>query len=139
VAERNEAGEVRAAGAVVVRGAAPVEVLLIHRPAYDDWTLPKGKVEAGEGDEECAVREVEEETGLRIIRLGRELPSARWRDRNDEPKVCRYWVVEEFAGDAVAHNEVDDVEWLPLDEAIARLSYPRDADVLRAAAASVPD
>ena len=129
--EQNEAGEVRAAGAVVVRGTAPVEVLVIHRPAYDDWTLPKGKVEAGESDEVCAVREVEEETGLRV-RLGRELPSVRWQDRNGEPKVCRYWLVESFDGEAVAQNEVDGVEWLALDEAIARLSYPRDAEVLRA-------
>jgi 8-oxo-dGTP diphosphatase len=135
VAERNGAGEVRAAGAVVVRrSAAALEVLLIHRPAYDDWTLPKGKVEAGERDEDCAVREVEEETGVRITALGPELPSARWRDRFDEPKVCRYWVADAFAGDAVAQNEVDAVEWLPLDEAVARLSYPRDAEVLRAMA-----
>ena len=129
--ERNDAGEVRAAGAVVVRGSEPVEVLVIHRPQYDDWTLPKGKVEAGESDEVCAVREVEEETGLRV-RLGRELPSVRWQDRNGEPKVCRYWLVESFDGEAVAQNEVDGVEWLALDEAIARLSYPRDAEVLRA-------
>ena len=131
MAERNGAGEVRAAGAVVVRGTSPVEVLLIHRPAYDDWTLPKGKVEAGETDEVCAVREVEEETGLRITRLGRELAPVRWRDRNDEPKVCRYWLVDAFDGEAGAQNEVDAVEWLPMDDAVARLSYPRDAEVLR--------
>ena len=130
--ERNDAGEVRAAGAVVVRGTSPVEVLVIHRPAYDDWTLPKGKVEAGESDDECAVREVEEETGVRITRLGRELPAVRWRDRNDEPKVCRYWIAEEFEGDAVAQNEVDGVAWLALDDAVRRLSYPRDVEVLRA-------
>ena len=133
MSERNEAGEVRAAGAVVVRGSAPVEVLVIHRPAYDDWTLPKGKVEAGESDEACAVREVAEETGLRIRRLGRELPAVRWQDRNGDAKVCRYWLAEEFDGDAVAQHEVDGVAWVPLDEALARLSYPRDADLLRAA------
>ena len=131
MAERNDAGEVRAAGAVVVRGSAPVEVLLIHRPQYDDWTLPKGKVEAGETDEVCAVREVEEETGLRV-RLGRELPSVRWQDRNGDAKVCRYWLVESFEGEAVGQHEVDGVEWLAVDEAVGRLSYPRDAEVLRA-------
>jgi 8-oxo-dGTP diphosphatase len=131
VTEHNDAGEVRAAGAVVVRGSSPIEVLVIHRPAYDDWTLPKGKVESGESDEACAVREVEEETGLRILRLGRELPAVRWRDRNDEPKVCRYWLADAFDGEAVAQNEVDGLEWLALDDAIARLSYPRDAEVLR--------
>ena len=129
--ERNESGEVRAAGAVVLRGTTPVEVLVIHRPQYDDWTLPKGKVEAGESDETCAVREVEEETGLRV-RLGRELPSVRWQDRNGDPKVCRYWLVDEFEGEAVGQHEVDVVEWMPLDEAMSRLSYPRDVEVLRA-------
>ena len=132
--ERNDAGEVRAAGAVVVRGSEPVEVLVIHRPQYDDWTLPKGKVEAGETDEACAAREIEEETGVRVRQLGRELPSVRWQDRNGEPKVCRYWLVDEFDGDAVPQNEVDAVEWLPLAEAAARLSYPRDVEILRAVA-----
>ena len=130
--ERNDAGEVRAAGAVVVRGSDPVEVLVIHRPQYDDWTLPKGKVEAGETDETCAVREVEEETGVRVLRLGRELPSVRWTDRNGEPKVCRYWLVDAFEGEGVGQNEVDAVEWLALADAVARLSYPRDVEVLRA-------
>ena len=128
--ERNEAGEVRAAGAVVLRRVADgVEVLVIHRPAYDDWTLPKGKVEAGETDEDCAVREVEEETALRV-QLGRELRPVRWQDRNGEPKVCRYWIVEGFEGEAAAQHEVDAVVWLPLAEAAARLSYPRDVDLL---------
>ena len=131
VTERNDAGEVRAAGAVVVRGSSPLEVLVIHRPQYDDWTLPKGKVEDGETDEVCAVREVEEETGLRV-RLGRELPSVRWRDRNGEAKVCRYWLADDVDGEPAAQNEVDGVEWLTLDEAMAHLTYPRDVEVLRA-------
>ena len=132
--ELNEAGEVRAAGGVVTRVGddGGVEVLLVHRGAYDDWTLPKGKAEAGESDEACAVREVEEETGLRC-RLGRELPTVRWRDRFDRPKASRYWLLE-VADDAPAQpqNEIDAVEWLPLDAAIAKLTYPRDAEVLRA-------
>ena len=129
--ERNDAGEVRAAGAVVVRGSAPVEVLVIHRPHYDDWTLPKGKVEPGESDEACAVREVEEETGLRV-RLASELASVRWQDGNGDAKVCRYWLVDDFDGEAVPRNEVDAVEWLPVTAATERLTYARDADVLRA-------
>ena len=133
--ERNDAGEVRAAGAVVVRGSDPVEVLVIHRPQYDDWTLPKGKVEAGETDEACAVREVEEETGVRVLRLGRELWPVRWTDGNGEPKVCRYWLVDAFEGEGVGQNEVDAVEWLALGDAAARLSYPRDVEVLRAVSA----
>ena len=131
--ERNDDGEVRAAGGVVRRvvDGGGVEVLLIHRPQYDDWTIPKGKVEPGETDEGCAVREVEEETGLRCV-LGRELPSVRWRDRFDRPKVARYWVLEVVGGSAQAQHEVDELAWLPLDEAIDRLSYDRDAEVLRA-------
>jgi 8-oxo-dGTP pyrophosphatase MutT (NUDIX family) len=120
---------VRAAGAVVRRGDGAV--LVIHRPQYDDWTLPKGKVEPGETDEECAVREVEEETGLRI-RLGDELPSVQWTDRHGQPKVCRYWTAASFEGDPVAQNEVDAVEWLAVEVARERLTYPRDRDVLQA-------
>ena len=118
-----------AAGAVVVR--ADGAVLLIHRPQYDDWTLPKGKVEPGETEAECAVRETEEETGVRVT-LGRELTTVHWTDRNGEPKSCRYWLAASYEGEATAQNEVDALEWLPLDEAIERLTYPRDADVLRA-------
>jgi 8-oxo-dGTP pyrophosphatase MutT (NUDIX family) len=64
------------------------EVLLVHRPRYGDWSLPKGKAKRGETDEECALREVEEETGLRCA-LGRELASTEYLDRRDRPKVVR--------------------------------------------------
>ena len=68
-----------------MRGEGPAaEVLVVHRPAYDDWTFPKGKVERGETDEDCAVREVEEETGLRCT-LGRELPSTEYKDAKGRP------------------------------------------------------
>jgi 8-oxo-dGTP pyrophosphatase MutT (NUDIX family) len=131
VVELNDAGEVRAAGGVVTRVGddGRLEVLLVHRRAYDDWTLPKGKAEPGETDEECARREVEEETGLRC-RLGRELPTIRWRDRYDRPKVSRYWLLEIVEGSATAQNEIDAVEWLSVEGAIARLTYPRDAELL---------
>ena len=130
--ERNEAGEVRAAGGVLARDCdGVVQVLLVHRSAYDDWSFPKGKAEPGESDEACARREVEEEIGLRC-RLGRELPSVRWRDRYDRPKVARYWVLEpETSGDEPApHNEIDEIAWLPVDDARARLTYERDREVL---------
>ena len=83
-------GPVRAAGGVVWRrnGAGPVEILLVHRPRYGDWSLPKGKCDKGESDEDCALREVEEETGWRC-RLGPELPSTRYRDNKDRSKVVR--------------------------------------------------
>jgi 8-oxo-dGTP pyrophosphatase MutT (NUDIX family) len=126
---------VRAAGGVLRRvGDSGPEVLLVHRPRYDDWTFPKGKAEPGETDEECARREVEEETGVRT-RLGRELPSVRWRDAEDRPKIARYWLLEpeDPAATAEARNEIDGVEWLSPQEARRRLSYDRDREVLRAA------
>ncbi len=129
----NGAGEVRAAGGVVCRTGADgqLEVLLVHRSHYDDWTVPKGKVEEGESDEDCAVREVEEETGVRG-RLAVELPSVRWRDRFDRPKVARYWRMEPLDGaSARPQNEVDEVVWLPGHEAVDRLTYERDVAVLQ--------
>ena len=132
----NDEGEVRAAGGVACRTGddGTIEVLLVHRSQYDDWTLPKGKLEAGETDEECAVREVEEETGLRC-RLGAELPSTRWRDRFDRAKVCRYWrMTATDPTTARAQNEIDAVEWLTVEAAIDRLSYQRDTEVLVALA-----
>lgn len=130
--ERNDAGEVRAAGGVATRFVdGRLEVLLVHRGQYDDWSLPKGKVEPGESDEDCAVREVEEETGL-VCRLGVELPTVRWRDRLDRPKAARYWMLDVIGGAAQPQNEVDAVAWLSIEDAIARLSYARDTEVLRA-------
>lgn len=135
MAERNECGEVRAAGGVVRRTGprGEVEILLIHRPAYDDWTLPKGKVEDGETDEECAIREVQEETALQC-RLGAELPSVRWRDRFDRPKVARYWMAEPVDDrPARPQNEIDAVEWLAVPAAVERLTYERDSNLIRSA------
>jgi 8-oxo-dGTP pyrophosphatase MutT (NUDIX family) len=123
---------IRAAGGVVVRpGADGTEVLLVHRPAYDDWSLPKGKAYEGESDEDCALREVEEETGL-TCELGRELPSTRYRDGRGRPKVVRYWTMDPRDGVARPRAEVDEIDWLPLDEAKRRLTWDRDRKVLGA-------
>jgi 8-oxo-dGTP pyrophosphatase MutT (NUDIX family)/phosphohistidine phosphatase SixA len=108
-----------------------VEVLLVHRPRYDDWTFPKGKAHAGESDEETAVREVEEETGIRAV-LGAELPSSRYRDSHGRDKVVRYWTMRPQSGSFDPHAEVDEILWAPLDAAATRLSYARDLEVLRA-------
>ena len=128
----NEQGEVRAAGGAVIREVdGGMQVLLVHRPKYDDWTLPKGKAEDGESDEECALREVEEETGL-VCRLDGELPAIRWTDRFGRPKVSRYWRMHVVDGVFVPHDEVDEIRWVDLDEAIRILTYERDTDVVRA-------
>ena len=124
---------VEAAGGVVWRRtpAGELEVLLVHRPRYDDWTVPKGKLGAGEDHATAALREVEEETGLRCT-LGDELPSTSYVDRKGRPKRVRYWAMKPAGGDFTPTDEVDEVRWLPLDAAASRLSYARDRSVLDA-------
>ncbi len=122
---------VRAAGGVVVRNEGGAsEVVVVHRPKYDDWTLPKGKALPGESDEDCAVREVEEETGLRCER-GPELASTSYRDSAGRPKIARYWLMRPVGGQLEASNEVDEARWLSLAEADRLLTHERDRDVLR--------
>ena len=122
---------VRAAGGVVIRhGERGPEVAVVHRPRYGDWSLPKGKRDPGETDEQCAVREVEEETGLRCA-LGRELLPTRYVDRRGRPKVVRYWEMKVLASRPfLANDEIDELEWVSVDEAVRRLSYPYDAEVV---------
>ena len=124
---------VRAAGGVVSRQSARgrLEVLLVHRPGHDDWSLPKGKLEPGETDEQCALREVWEETGLRCV-LGAELPGVSYRDREGRAKAVRYWAMTVVEGEARAQNEVDAVRWLGVADAARLLSYPRDRELLAA-------
>ena len=120
----------RAGGGVVLReGGRGLQVLVVHRPRYADWSFPKGKAEAGETDEACALREVEEETGLRCA-LGRELPATEYVDALGRPKRVRYWVMRPVAGELAFRHEVDRAEWLDLEGAAARLSYGRDAALL---------
>jgi 8-oxo-dGTP diphosphatase len=113
------------------RDDGTVEVLLVHRPRYGDWSFPKGKLEPGETDEQAALREVEEETGLRC-ELGAELPSTSYRDSKLRQKTVRYWALGPVDGSAAPKNEGDEVRWLPLPEAERLLSYDRDVRVLHA-------
>jgi 8-oxo-dGTP diphosphatase len=123
---------VQAAGGVPVRRRddGALEVLLVHRPRYLDWTFPKGKVQDGERDEDAALRELWEETGL-VCELGRELASTRYKDPKLRDKTVRYWVMENCSGRFERNDEVDRIEWLTLDEAAGRLSHRRDLDVLQ--------
>jgi 8-oxo-dGTP diphosphatase len=128
---------IRAAGGIVWRQTPDGrEIVLVHRPAYDDWSLPKGKADEGEADEQTALREVEEETGL-ICRLGPELPTTHYHDRHDRPKVVRYWAMTPVGGNLGGHHEVDQAEWVPSDQARDRISYPRDREVIDALEALV--
>ena len=122
---------VRAAGGVVRRGP---KILLVHRPRYDDWTFPKGKAEGDETDEDCALREVREETGL-SCRLLAELPSTTYTDSRGRPKRVRYWLMEPDGGVFGPSREVDEIRWCEPAEAEALLSYDRDRAVL----AGLPD
>ena len=129
-----EAAQVKAAGGVVRRTAAGgIEFAVVHRPRYDDWSFPKGKLDAGEAWEAAALREVLEETGLRC-RLLRELPAAAYRDGKGRPKVVRYWLMEAADASGFAPNdEVDQLRWLAPEAAERLLSYPHDVELARAA------
>ena len=117
---------VRSAGGIVVRDAS---VLLVHRPRYGDWSFPKGKLEDGETWEEAALREVEEETGLRCT-LGEELGRTHYTVVRG-PKEVRYYRMT-TDGEPRAQNEVDEVRWASLDDARALLTHERDRALLDA-------
>ncbi|AKT50304.1 NUDIX hydrolase [Arsenicicoccus sp. oral taxon 190] len=127
---------IAAAGAVPWRRRRGVlEVAMVHRPAYDDWAWAKGKLDPGEDWPAAAVREVEEESGLRV-RLGRPLPVSSYSfvDRRGQVahKHVRYWAAEVIGGDGRLEHEIDEVAWLPVQDAMARLDYARDREQLRA-------
>lgn len=128
-------GEVRAAGAVVLRRG---RVLLVHRPAYDDWSFPKGKLDRRERSPVAAIREVGEETGVRV-RLG--MPLSRQSYPNgDRTKVVDYWVGRVVGDHDVSgylvNSEIDEVAWVDVDKAEKRLSYRRDRHTLGEALAT---
>jgi 8-oxo-dGTP pyrophosphatase MutT (NUDIX family) len=126
-----ETAQVKASGGVVCRrGADGLEVALVHRPRYDDWSFPKGKLDPGESWEGAALREVEEEIGLRC-RLGDELPPTAYRDNKGRDKVVRYWLMEPLDGEFEPSDEVDEVRWLAPADAGDLLSYEHDRELLR--------
>src|ERR671931_615493 len=105
-----EAAEVRAAGGVVWRRSTDggIELALVHRPRYDDWSFPKGKLDPGESWEAAALREVREETGLECT-LGRELPPTGYRDPKGRSKAVRYWLMEPRGGVFAAARHTDEL------------------------------
>ncbi|MGH1490835.1 MAG: NUDIX hydrolase [Acidimicrobiales bacterium] len=124
---------IRASGCLVYRvvpgdGADSTEVLVAHRPHYDDWDFPKGKLEDGETDLECAVRETEEETGF-TGEIGEELPTDHYVV-GDRPKTVRWWLMRQTGGAFVVNDEVDEVRWVTAEEAVELLSYEHPKSLL---------
>ncbi|AYY12111.1 NUDIX hydrolase [Actinobacteria bacterium YIM 96077] len=133
----------RAAGGVVWRHAsnndAGVEIIVVHRPKYDDWSLPKGKLDPDETWEAAAVREVWEETGL-YVDVGRFLGQVDYVPRTagahvgestPRPKVVRYWAMTFVGGEFTPNSEVDEVRWLRPDDVLALLTHALDRDVVQ--------
>lgn len=126
---------VRAAGGLLRRrrGNGAWELAVVHRPKYDDWSLPKGKAEPGESPQETALREVEEETGL-ACRLGDEVGEISYHDHRGRPKVVRYWLMEVTDPERgfVPSDEIDELRWCSSGEAAKLLSYDHDRALLAA-------
>ena len=119
---------VRAAGGVLIAGDGLVAV--VHRPRYDDWSLPKGKLDVGEEPERGALREAEEETGYRCEARG-PVDRQSYVDHRGRPKVVDYWLLEPVGGSFRANDEVDELRWLDVPEALDLLTYERDGETLR--------
>jgi 8-oxo-dGTP diphosphatase len=134
-------GAIRAAGAVLWRPAGVgIEICVVHRPAYDDWSLPKGKLHHDEHPLVAAVREVREETGVRAHPRVR-LPDVTYTLPTGISKTVEFWAMragDEPVGAVADPTEVDDVRWLPPEAAASTLTYPTDAQLVEYVAALPP-
>ncbi|MCT7354374.1 NUDIX hydrolase [Streptomyces sp. 15-116A] len=129
---------VHAAGCVLWRRSpvtGDIELCLVHRPKYDDWSWPKGKLKRGEDPLAAALREVAEETGHTAVPSA-ELPTVRYLAKG-RPKQVRYWAAEALSGTFTPTSEVDRILWLPPDRARAHLTEPRDAALVPALLATL--
>jgi 8-oxo-dGTP diphosphatase len=125
--------EIRAAGGIVHRsGDNGAEVLAVHRPKYQDWSLPKGKLDPGESLEQAALREVEEETGLRC-RLGDHIGKNEYRDRHGRSKRVDWWLMEPVDGEFEPNDEVDEIRWIPVADARELLTHEDDFSLIEQA------
>ena len=122
---------IRAAGGVLHRSRpdGSLEVAVVHRPRYDDWTHPKGKLEPQETLEQAAVREVEEETGIHA-ELGPVLGEVSYRDRHGRPKTVTYFSMTPESGEFRPNVEVDELRWLDVDTALRTLTHEHDRSLV---------
>jgi 8-oxo-dGTP diphosphatase len=131
-----DADQVRAAGGVIIRGK---KICLAHRPRYDDWSLPKGKLDPGETFEHAALREVEEEVHLRCA-LEAELEPSHYLDNKGRPKIVRWWrmsIVEDLG--FTPNDEVDEIRWLKPKKALELLTYEHDRELVASVRAWLKD
>ena len=113
---------------VVRRQGGLLEIVVVHRPLHQDWSFPKGKLEAGETFELAALREVREETGM-ACRLLRFIGHTEYVDRKGRPKAVAYWVMASEGGFFTPNSEVDELCWVGIERATRLLSYPRDQEL----------
>jgi 8-oxo-dGTP diphosphatase len=126
----------RAAGGVLVRydSSGHIELALIHRPHREDWSFPKGKLDPGESFEDCALREVLEETGF-VCRLERFVGVTEYTHRKGRPKIVAYWLMSIVAGSFIVNAEADEIRWCSVGQAKELASYDRDRELLEMIAA----
>jgi 8-oxo-dGTP diphosphatase len=134
---RNAQGEIRAAGGIVLEVCdREPRILMVHRPRFGDWTLPRGKVKHGETDEGAALREVTEESGLACY-LDCEVGQMHYRDRKGRAKLARYWIMRPQSGQFACNTEVDEIAWLNLAAASRRATRSGEAELLSRLASSL--
>ena len=124
--------EIKAAGGLVIRTSTKgPKVLLVHRPDYNDWSFPKGKLDPGEKFKQAALREVLEETGFECKLHKPSLPSIYYEDRKGRSKEVRYWLMTTIAGDFEPNEEVDMIAWVHMEKVMDRLTYDKDREFFK--------